>query len=379
MAIQLLQSQTGQEIVLGPFLSDTDGKTQMTELTIANTDIKLWKNGATTLVNKNAGGATHVGQGRYLATLDATDTNTWGALEVYCHMSGTLPVQKECHVGVLDVLGLAPMSGVQPQGDALFAYFGQYRPARVLSPSSTTQFTFEPIGFFIDGLTRDDYFNGWTVSFGGFSGSGLGFSQVVDYSAATNLLIVSPALAGIPGPGTLFILVPPHLSNATLATTAALATVQGLVDDLETRLTAARAGYLDNLSGGAVATAANLSTVAGYVDTEVAAIKAKTDNLPASPAAVGSAMTLADGAITEVKISSGGLNAIADALLKRDFSAVTGEAARSMLNALRFLRNRFAVSGTTLTVYKENDSTAAWTGTVTTSASADPITGNDPA
>lgn len=37
----------------------------------------------------------------------------------------------------------------------------------------------------------------------------------------------------------------------------------------------------------ALASAANLATVAGYVDTEVAAIKAKTDNLPASPAATG--------------------------------------------------------------------------------------------
>jgi hypothetical protein len=36
-----------------------------------------------------------------------------------------------------------------------------------------------------------------------------------------------------------------------------------------------------------LATAANLATVAGYIDTEVAAIKAKTDNLPAAPAAVG--------------------------------------------------------------------------------------------
>jgi hypothetical protein len=33
--------------------------------------------------------------------------------------------------------------------------------------------------------------------------------------------------------------------------------------------------------------ASTLSTLAGYVDTEVAAIKAKTDNLPAAPAAVG--------------------------------------------------------------------------------------------
>jgi len=35
---------------------------------------------------------------------------------------------------------------------------------------------------------------------------------------------------------------------------------------------------------------ADIATVKGYVDTEVAAIKAKTDNLPASPAAVGSQM-----------------------------------------------------------------------------------------
>ena len=80
-----------------------------------------------------------------------------------------------------------------------------------------------------------------------------------------------------------------------LATAAALQTVDDLVDELETRLTALRAGYLDNLSGGAVATAAALATLAAYVDTEVAAIlaavdtevaaiKAKTDNLPTDPA-----------------------------------------------------------------------------------------------
>lgn len=71
-------------------------------------------------------------------------------------------------------------------------------------------------------------------------------------------------------------------------------------------------------------------------------------------------------------------NTIADALLKRDWTSVTGEAARSVLNALRFLRNKWSISGTTLTVTKEDDSTPAWTGTVTTDAAADPITANDP-
>ena len=44
---------------------------------------------------------------------------------------------------------------------------------------------------------------------------------------------------------------------------------------------------------GTLATASDLSTVAGYIDTEVAAIKAKTDNLPAAPAATGDIPTAA--------------------------------------------------------------------------------------
>src|SRR6266849_4014368 len=44
----------------------------------------------------------------------------------------------------------------------------------------------------------------------------------------------------------------------------------------------------------------------------------------------------------------------ADALLKRDMSAVTGESARSPLNALRWLRNKWTIVTGTLTVYKED-------------------------
>lgn len=68
----------------------------------------------------------------------------------------------------------------------------------------------------------------------------------------------------------------------------------------------------------------------------------------------------------------------ADALLKRDMSAVSGEAARSPLNALRFLRNKWAIVAGVLTVYKEDDSTSAWTSALTTNASADPVVTSDP-
>jgi len=46
-----------------------------------------------------------------------------------------------------------------------------------------------------------------------------------------------------------------------------------------------------------------------YVDTEIPAIKSKTDNLPASPAAVGSAMTLASSSITAAVIATGAIDA----------------------------------------------------------------------
>ena len=70
---------------------------------------------------------------------------------------------------------------------------------------------------------------------------------------------------------------------------------------------------------------------------------------------------------------------IADQLLNRDMSAVTVTNARSPINAFRFLRNKWTVAAGTLTVYKEDDSTSAWTGAVTGTAGADPITTSDPA
>ncbi len=115
---------------------------------------------------------------------------------------------------------------------------------------------------------------------------------------------------------------------------------------------------------GTLATGSLLSTVASYIDTEVAAIKAKTDNLPAAPAAVGDIPTATQNA---------------DTLLNRDMSAVSDTTARSPLMALRFLRNKWDVSGATLTVKKEDDSTTAWTATVTAAPGADPISGSDPA
>jgi len=69
----------------------------------------------------------------------------------------------------------------------------------------------------------------------------------------------------------------------------------------------------------------------------------------------------------------------ADALLNRDMSAVSDTTARSPLNALRLLRNKWSVAGSTMTVTKEDDSTSAWTSTVSSDAAADPVISSDPA
>jgi hypothetical protein len=96
--INLRQATSSQEVPLGYFVDSTDGDTEETGLTIANTDVRLWKAGATALVNKNSGGATHMANGIYYTVLDATDTDTSGPLVVFVHVSGALPVRLACHV-----------------------------------------------------------------------------------------------------------------------------------------------------------------------------------------------------------------------------------------------------------------------------------------
>ena len=120
---------------------------------------------------------------------------------------------------------------------------------------------------------------------------------------------------------------------------------------------------IENRSTQALATAANLAVVAGYLDTEIAAIKAKTDNLPAAPAAVGDIPTDVQNA---------------DALLNRNVSGGSSTG-RTVKQALHVLRNKSAVAAGTLTVYDTDDATSSWTATVSSDAAADPITGIDPA
>lgn len=91
--IYLRRSTASQEVLLGPFVDDVDAVTAETGLTIANTDIKIWKAGATTLADKSSGGATHISNGNYYAVLNATDTNTLGSGVIVVQVTGALAVR----------------------------------------------------------------------------------------------------------------------------------------------------------------------------------------------------------------------------------------------------------------------------------------------
>lgn len=138
-------------------------------------------------------------------------------------------------------------------------------------------------------------------------------------------------------------------ATPSLSTQASVDSVQSDTNDIQTRLPAA--------------------LVAGRMDSSVGAMAAGTVT----------AAAVATGAIDADALATDAVNEIADGLLNRDMSLVSDTNSRSPLNALRFLRNKWSISGTTLTVTKEDDVASAWTSTLTATAGADPITASDPA
>ncbi len=159
--------------------------------------------------------------------------------------------------------------------------------------------------------------------------------------------------------------------QAGLATAAALAVVDGIVDDILVDTSATLQAELDGIQADTEDIQARLpaTLVSGRMDASVGAMQSGTIT----------AATVATGAIDADALAADAVTEIADGILTRDWTAVTGEAARSVLNALRFLRNKWSVSGGTLTITEEDDATTAWTATVSEDAGADPVIGVDPA
>jgi hypothetical protein len=176
-----------------------------------------------------------------------------------------------------------------------------------------------------------------------------------------------------------------------LPTNAELATALGNSDDA----TLAAIAALNNVSAAEVVTAMGTGSFLTAIpwnaawDAEVQSEAA--DALTAyGPATPGSAMTLADGAITAAKIAADALAAaklavdacekIADILLRRTMANVEGSSngdalsVNSLYGAVQQAQES-AISGATQTIKKTDGATTLGTKTISTSAGADPIRG----
>jgi len=336
MSGYLRQSTAAQARLIGPFVDDTDFKTAETGLTIANTDIKLRANG-TTLANKNSGGGTHQVNGMYSVSWDATDTANVGELLYSVVVTGALQVWGVYTVveeAVYDALFAASAAGfgVAQTGDN-FARLGAPAGASVSADVAAVKADTAAI------LTD----TGTTLQ-----------AELDGIQADTEDIQARLPAALVTG----------RMDASVGAMAANVLTATAIAADAITDAKVASDVTIASVTGAVGSVTGAVGSVTGLTASDVGAIKAKTDFLPAAPAAVSDIPTAIQNA---------------DALLKRDWTLVTGEAARSVLNALRFLRNKWALAAGTLTVTKEDDVATAWTGAVTTDAAVDQITGVDPA
>jgi hypothetical protein len=90
-----LQANTAVDVLIGPFVDNTDGDTALTSLTLSQADIKLSKEGQTLAQKNDATAAASDANGYYNCELDATDTNTEGTLVLIVHETGALPVRHD--------------------------------------------------------------------------------------------------------------------------------------------------------------------------------------------------------------------------------------------------------------------------------------------
>lgn len=324
--IDFRQSTASQEVLLGPFVDETDGKTPETALSIAASDIKIWKNGATTLANKNSGGATHISGGYYYAVLDATDTDTIGPAEITCNMAGALPLPPK-NIRILD--------------EAVFDVIYGTTAISTLAAGALMGLS--------DGAITSAKFGAGAINAAAIAADAIGASELAADAASEIATAVRTELA------------------------TELARVDAAISTRGTGTALDAAGVRTAIGLASANLDTQLTAIDDYLDTEVGAIKAKTDNLPASPAATGDCLTAA-GVRTAVGLAAANLDTQLAALPTATETAteilgtavdtgVSVEKALEMLAA--FVAGKVSASSaggvTTLSYKKRNGTTVSFT------------------
>ena len=324
-----LKQSTSVVISFGPFLDKTDGVTEETGLVSAldhaSTGIKLSKNGgALTIRHATVTTTTYDAYGMYRVTLDTTDTNSLGTLRVAFNEAATcLPVWQDFMVlpaNVYDSLvggsDLLDVSVTQILGTAV----STPATAGVLDVNvKNAGNTAWASGAIVAGAIASG-----AITNAKFAAGAIDAAAIAD-NAIDNATFAADVGSTAYATNKIALAADKAIANAALATAANLASAKSVVDNIETKLGLPDITIADDIAG---------------VKAETALIKAKTDNLPAAPAAVGDIPTAVanaaqvrtnlttelgriDAAISSRSTYAGGDTAGVTTLLSRIASALT--------------------------------------------------------
>ncbi len=240
-----IPQSTAATIIFGPFIDETDAKTPLTSLTFAQADIQISMNGGSPSQTSNATPSfLHQANmpGCYSIDLTVTDTSSTGRMRVWVNTTGSLPVY--CDFMVIpqavynhDVGGSVTTISVDTAS---------------FSGSAATSITGLPASISSDTTTIVDAAHTTTKA-----------------DAITNTGTVTAAIAA--------------LNNISATDVAGVAT-----------------GSVAGSMGQVLNLIANATDNESPVHTGVVAIQAKTDTIPANPAAVDSEMGLNAAAVAAV-------------------------------------------------------------------------------
>jgi len=349
--IGFLRGNTAATIKLGPFLDSTDGNTDETVLTISQADVRLSKNSGNYAQKNESTSATHDELGMYDCLLDATDTNTYGRLNVIVHETGALTVDQD-YIVLPEIVF-----------DSFFpSAAGNPLPIFGIMDWGTAQASAAGTLVHRSGLNLpDDTLNGATEMI--YGGTGIGQSRIAhDFANATDTSSVAPNWTTTPDGTSLYATMATPQANTSAPIVANMTQLGGSTQSADDLKDFADAGYdpATNKVQGVVLT----DTVTTY-----------TGNTPQTGDGFARLGAPAGASVSADIATKATPAQILTTALTEAYAAdgAAGTLSQILFGLQAFLQER-AVSGTTVTCKKLDGTTTAMTFTLNDGTSPTSIT-----
>ena len=398
----ILRQSTAVDVLIGPFVDSTDGDTEEAALTINRADVLLSKNGQGAVQKTDVTAAASDADGFYNCELDATDTDTVGQLVLYVHVAGALAVRHDFQIveeePYDDIFAASAVGYLKPttagrdfdvsvggEGGVDWANVGSPTTAVDLSGTDiqladTTTAVTNDVGITaaaVD-LVWDEVLTGATHNVNNSSGKRLRQVEaafVITAGTAQAGGVASITLAsGESATDNIFSGDRVIIVGGTGVGEHGLITVY----DGGTKVATMSQNWViqpDSTSEYDLTPAdVDIETIENsHFATENLRVDYDGTGYDKSNSTIGTVTAIATGGVIDGALAAAELLNIADACLDRrlDLGTDTGgdsPTTRTWRDALRVLRNRADISGGTLTVYEEDDSTAAFTAAISTAA-----------